>query len=109
MAIVAGVDFGTLNVRVSVVDSDRGLLATALAEYPLHAPRVLMAGHMPFCWGATSAEAAHDAVIVEEIAALALQTLAANSKARAIEKTLHEKHFFRKHGNTAYYGQKPAR
>ena len=39
MAIVAGVDFGTLNVRVSVVDSERGLLATALAEYPLHRKR----------------------------------------------------------------------
>jgi len=76
---------------------------------PLHTPGVLVAGHAPFCWGATPAEAAHNAVIVEEIAALALQTLAANSKARAIEKTLHEKHFFRKHGNTAYYGQKPAR
>jgi L-ribulokinase len=39
MAIVAGVDFGTLSVRVSIVDSDRGLLATALAEYPLHRKR----------------------------------------------------------------------
>src|SRR5208283_1395740 len=39
MAIVAGVDFGTLNVRVSIVDSERGLLATALAEYPLHRKR----------------------------------------------------------------------
>jgi len=51
----------------------------------------------------------HNAVVAEEIAALALQTLAANPKARAIEKTLYEKHFFRKHGNAAYYGQKPAR
>src|SRR5277367_3099563 len=39
MAIVAGVDFGTLSVRVSIVDSERGLLATALAEYPLHRKR----------------------------------------------------------------------
>jgi L-ribulokinase len=39
MPIVAGVDFGTLSVRVSVVDSDRGLLASALAEYPLHRKR----------------------------------------------------------------------
>ena len=76
---------------------------------PLHASGVLVAGHAPFCWGATPAEAAHNAVIVEEIAALALQTLTANPKARPIEKALHEKHFFRKHGNTAYYGQKPAR
>ncbi len=78
-------------------------------QHPLHTPGVLVAGHAPFCWGATPAEAVHNAVIVEEIAALALQTLAANPKARAIEKALHEKHFFRKHGNTAYYGQKPAR
>jgi L-ribulose-5-phosphate 4-epimerase len=75
---------------------------------PLHTPGVLVAGHASFCWGATPAEAAQNAVIVEEIAALALQTLTANPKARPIEKTLHEKHFFRKHGNTAYYGQKPA-
>src|SRR5207245_8118400 len=39
MAVVAGVDFGTLNVRVSLVDSNRGLLASALAEYPLHRKR----------------------------------------------------------------------
>ena len=39
MAIVAGVDFGTLSVRVSIVDSERGMLATALAEYPLHRKR----------------------------------------------------------------------
>src|SRR5215475_7027073 len=36
MAIVAGIDYGTLSVRVSIVDSERGILATALAEYPLH-------------------------------------------------------------------------
>src|SRR5262252_8676751 len=39
MAIVAGVDFGTLSVRVSIVDSEKGLLATALGEYPLHRKR----------------------------------------------------------------------
>ena len=73
---------------------------------PLHTPGVLVAGHAPFCWGSTPAEAAHNAVIVEEIAAMALQTLTANRKARPIDKALHEKHFFRKHGSTAYYGQK---
>ena len=73
---------------------------------PLRAPAVLVAGHAPFCWGATAAEAAHVAVIVEEIAAMAFQTLAANPKARAISKHLHDKHFLRKHGSSAYYGQK---
>ena len=73
---------------------------------PLQAPAVLVAGHAPFCWGATPAEAAHIAGIVEEIAAMAFQTLAANPKARPISKHLHDKHFLRKHGSEAYYGQK---
>jgi L-ribulose-5-phosphate 4-epimerase len=72
---------------------------------PLHFPAVLVAGHAPFCWGATPAEAAHIAVIVEEIAAMASQTLAANPKACNISKHLHDKHFHRKHGRDAYYGQ----
>jgi len=73
---------------------------------PLHTPGVLVAGHAPFCWGTSAADAAHNAVIVEEIAAMALQTMTANSRVRAISKDLHKKHFFRKHGSSAYYGQK---
>jgi L-ribulose-5-phosphate 4-epimerase len=73
---------------------------------PLHTPGVLVAGHAPFCWGGSPSEAAHNAVVVEEVAAMALQTIRANPKARPISKVLHEKHFFRKHGSTAYYGQK---
>src|SRR5580765_8151913 len=72
---------------------------------PLHQPAVLVAGHAPFCWGTTPTEAAHVAVIVEEIAAMASQTLAANPKARSISSHLHDKHFRRKHGRDAYYGQ----
>ena len=73
---------------------------------PLHYPGVLVAGHAPFCWGASPAEAAHNAVVLEEIAAMASETLRANPRARPISKALHEKHFFRKQGSTAYYGQK---
>ncbi|HTP70075.1 MAG TPA: L-ribulose-5-phosphate 4-epimerase AraD [Dongiaceae bacterium] len=73
---------------------------------PLHTPAVLVAGHAPFCWGRSAADAAHNAVIIEEIAALALNTVSANPRARAISKHLHHKHFFRKHGSTASYGQK---
>jgi L-ribulose-5-phosphate 4-epimerase len=73
---------------------------------PLHTPGVLVAGHAPFCWGKSPADAAHHAVLVEEIATMALQTLTANPKARPISKVLHEKHFFRKHGSSSYYGQK---
>jgi L-ribulose-5-phosphate 4-epimerase len=73
---------------------------------PLHTPGVLVADHAPFCWGKSPADAAHNAVVLEEIATTALQTLAANPKARPISQALHEKHFFRKHGGSAYYGQK---
>jgi len=73
---------------------------------PLHAPGVLVAGHAPFCWGASPAEAAHNAVVVEELARLALQTIAVNPRAKTLPKALHDKHFFRKHGGSAYYGQK---
>jgi L-ribulose-5-phosphate 4-epimerase len=73
---------------------------------PLSFPAVLVAGHAPFCWGRTPTEAAHIAVIVEEIAAMALETLRVNPKARPLAKALHDKHFLRKHGKDAYYGQK---
>jgi L-ribulose-5-phosphate 4-epimerase len=73
---------------------------------PLSTPGILVSGHAPFCWGKTPEDAAHNAVLVEEIATMALQTLTANPKARPISKVLHEKHFFRKHGSSAYYGQK---
>jgi len=73
---------------------------------PLHVPGVLVAGHAPFCWGKSPAEAAHNAVVIEEIARMALQTITANPKARPLSKVLHDKHFFRKHGSSAYYGQK---
>lgn len=73
---------------------------------PLHTPGVLVAGHAPFCWGQTPADAAQHAVILEEIAAMALQAITANPKARPISKALHEKHFSRKHGTSAYYGQR---
>ena len=72
---------------------------------PLHTPGLLVAGHAPFCWGATPADAAHNAVVVEELAALALQTITVNPRARVLPKALHDKHFFRKHGRSAYYGQ----
>jgi L-ribulose-5-phosphate 4-epimerase len=87
-------------------NTGRAIVRCLAKQDPLHVPGVLVAGHAPFCWGETPAAAAHNAVVLEEIAAMALQTLIANPKARSISKPLHEKHFFRKHGSKAYYGQK---
>lgn len=88
------------------VNTGRAIVRRFAKLNPLHVPAVLVAGHAPFCWGETPAQAAHIAVVLEEIAALASQTMAANPKARVISKELHDKHFLRKHGSTAYYGQK---
>lgn len=69
---------------------------------------VLVHGHGPFCWGETAAGAAHTAVVLEELAHMAWCTLTLNAKATPISAALRDKHFTRKHGPGAYYGQ-PAR
>jgi L-ribulose-5-phosphate 4-epimerase len=73
---------------------------------PLATPAVLVSGHAPFCWGASPSEAAHTAAIVEEIAHMAFLTLNINAESMAISRELHDKHFLRKQGPGAYYGQK---
>jgi L-ribulose-5-phosphate 4-epimerase len=73
---------------------------------PLATPAVLVSGHAPFCWGRSVTEAAHTAAIVEEIAHMAFLTIAINGESTAISNALHDKHFLRKHGPSAYYGQK---
>lgn len=72
---------------------------------PLTMPAVLVAGHAPFVWGATPEEAAHHAVTLEEVAQLALQTLAIRPDCPALADWVRDKHFFRKHGAGASYGQ----
>jgi L-ribulose-5-phosphate 4-epimerase len=68
-------------------------------------PAVLVAHHGPFTWGADVAEAAHNAAVLEFIAQLAAETLALNPGAKPMPDELLDKHFFRKHGPGAYYGQ----
>lgn len=70
-----------------------------------HVPAALVAGHAPFCWGSTPAEAAHNAVILESVARMACYTVSIAPQAVPLARELHDKHFLRKHGTTAYYGQ----
>lgn len=72
---------------------------------PLLTPAVLVSGHAPFCWGPTPTEAAHNAVIVEELAHMAFLTTTLRADVAAVSDSLRDKHFLRKHGKTAYYGQ----
>jgi L-ribulose-5-phosphate 4-epimerase len=73
---------------------------------PLGCPAVLVAGHAPFCWGKTVADAVHAAAVVEELAAMAWQTLTINPSAAPLPAALRDKHYYRKHGPNATYGQK---
>lgn len=68
-------------------------------------PAALVAGHGPFCWGANAAEAAHNSAILEYVARMACHTLAINPESRPLMRVLLDRHFLRKHGGKAYYGQ----
>ncbi len=68
-------------------------------------PSVIVAGHAPFSWGANGNNAVHNAVVLEEISTMALSTRALNSNIK-IQTELLDKHYLRKHGDNAYYGQK---
>lgn len=73
---------------------------------PLHMPAVLVANHGPFTWGTSPAKAVEAAVVLEQVAQMALHTAALRPELEPISQTLLDKHFLRKHGKNAYYGQK---
>lgn len=73
---------------------------------PEHVPAVLVAGHAPFCWGTTVDAAVEIASVLEEVARMAWHTMMVNPNAAPISQSLLDRHFLRKHGSSAYYGQR---
>jgi len=72
---------------------------------PVAMPAVLVGGHAPFCWGPDIEAAVQTAVILEEVARMALHTMLLNPGCEPVPNALRDKHFLRKHGPGAYYGQ----
>jgi L-ribulose-5-phosphate 4-epimerase len=72
---------------------------------PDSVPAVLVANHGPFAWGKDSTDATHTAVVLEAVARMAYFTRNIETDAPALSRELHDKHFLRKHGKAAYYGQ----
>lgn len=72
---------------------------------PMAVPAVLVANHGPFAWGADPKKAAENAWMLEAAARMAYFTMGINAKAAPVGKALHDRHFLRKHGKKAYYGQ----
>jgi L-ribulose-5-phosphate 4-epimerase len=73
---------------------------------PVAMPGVLLSGHAPFSWGKDANQAVHNAVVLEEVAKMALNTLQLNPQSKPIDQFLLDKHYLRKHGAKAYYAQK---
>ncbi len=73
---------------------------------PMQHPAVLVASHGPFTWGKDAHDAVHNAVVLEFVARLASETLRINPGIKPMQPVLLDKHFLRKHGPKAYYGQK---
>lgn len=72
---------------------------------PLAVPGAVVTGHAPFCWGKSALDAVHNAVVLEEVATMAFATRTLNPTIH-LAQALSDKHYFRKHGEQAYYGQR---
>jgi L-ribulose-5-phosphate 4-epimerase len=81
------------------------IIETVGARATAEVPAVLVRGHAPFCWGSSAARAVENAVTLEAVARLALLTSILDPALPALDQFVRDKHFERKHGAAAYYGQ----
>ena len=81
------------------------IIETFEGKSPDEIPSVLVNSHGPFAWGKDADEAVHNAVVLEELAFMAFHTEALNPKVNTMQQELLDKHYLRKHGKNAYYGQ----
>lgn len=86
------------NTGLVIIETFKGL-------NPVYVPGVLCVNHGPFTWGKDAMEAVHNAVVLEEVAKMAYHTEMINPRVQPAPETIKEKHFMRKHGKNAYYGQ----
>lgn len=81
------------------------IVETFADKDPADIPAVLVHSHGPFAWGKDAAEAVHNAVVLEEVAFMNYHAIQLNPNQRKMQQELLDKHFLRKHGANAYYGQ----
>ena len=86
-------------------ETGRVIAETFRGKDPSLVPAVLVASHGPFTWGKSAGEAVHHAAVLEETAKMAYHALAINPRAKGTGRALLDRHFWRKHGRGAYYGQ----
>jgi L-ribulose-5-phosphate 4-epimerase len=81
------------------------IVETFKGRRPLEVPMVIVAGHGPFTWGKSAMDAVHYAAALEEVARMAILTYRVNPAAAPLPEYVMRKHYERKHGKSAYYGQ----
>lgn len=91
----------------SAYEKNTGLviIETVSAKDALSVPGILCSNHGPFTWGTDAADAVHNAVVLEEIAKMSYRTETLNPSVKPAPQVLQDKHYLRKHGANAYYGQ----
>lgn len=87
------------------METGKAIVETFIQKDPAAVPAVLVHSHGPFTWGANAAKSVDNAIVLEEVAMMAWHTLRINSQPD-FQQELADKHYFRKHGPNAYYGQK---
>ena len=96
--VEAGYEFNTGRVIIETL-TERGI-------DPAHVPAIICHSHGPFAWGKDAAQAVYHAVVLEEVAKMALFTVQVSPACEPAPQYIQDKHFMRKHGPNAYYGQK---
>ena len=88
------------------IETGNVIVETFMAQSPVTIPAVLVHSHAPFCWGSDPRDAVRQAVVLEEIAGLALRSYQLNPDLSPMNPRLLDRHYLRKHGADAYYGQR---
>ena len=81
------------------------IVETFAGKDPMAVPGVVVKNHGPFAWGRTPAGAVYNAVVLDKVAEMAYNTMTLNPRTKRVHQYLLDKHYFRKHGANAYYGQ----
>ncbi|TWT07801.1 L-ribulose-5-phosphate 4-epimerase [Planococcus sp. CPCC 101016] len=87
------------------LETGKVIIETFKDVNPNEIPSVFVHSHAPFSWGKSPDEAVHNAVVLEEVAKMALRTYQLNPDVTSMDQVLLDKHYLRKHGAAAYYGQ----
>ena len=87
-------------------ETGKVIVETFSGKEPMEIPAVLVHSHGPFCWGEDAMTAVHNAVVLEELCFMAWHTLLLSPEIKPMQQKLLDKHYLRKHGENAYYGQR---